>query len=379
MSNSQIEKNLNDFRFNINAIATMGMGQLFGQAHFPRFLGRSLAMMCGSNTKDDETMNRYLSLLPSETTLGERKLLFNFFLNFWDGQKDVLEVGPFLGGTSRAIAMGMRRNPKRQENRKLYTYDKFREYYKPNQLLETLAPMFQAGVLDDTARQAVMQSSSFKEVYEMLHAGQDYSDLVVAQTGILPDAPDQEISPEDIFHLPEDRPYSAVFVDGAKSWYGTKEFMRQSHSHTEPGAYFLFQDYGAYTCFWIPVYLELMKDHYQLMAFVDHTYVYQQTKPVTAEDIAANFPDSPHDFSVQDFQTIFRNLYEQALEMDNTYTLLNYQLQHAAALAYLGQIDEARNRIAELLKSPFAIRYRGWIWNALQVPTYTPEGNVALY
>jgi hypothetical protein len=379
MDSSTIEKNLSEFRRNVNIIQANGLGQLFGPAHFPSFLGRSLAMMLGGTADDDESLTRFLSEFPTETTLGERKFLFNFFLNFWDGRNDVLEVGPFLGGTSRAIALGMLHSLNKKEGFKLYTYDKFRDYHQPDALLEALAPMFQAGTLDESVRETIKQSSSFKEVFEHLHSNRDYSDLLVAQTGALPDSPGQTVDPEDVFQLPEDRTYSAVFVDGAKSWYGTKAFMCQALNHTSPGAYYIFQDYGAYTCFWIPVFLELLKDHFQLIAFVDHTYAFQQTDSVSAAEVDKVFPDSPQDFSVADFQRIFRNLYEQALEGDNTYTLLNFQLQHAAALAYLGHRNAARDQIVDLLKTPHALRYRRWILQALEVPTYTPEGNITLY
>ncbi|PID81744.1 hypothetical protein CSA17_06055 [bacterium DOLJORAL78_65_58] len=379
MDKNQIEQNIAEFRRNVNIIQATGLGQLYGQPHFPGFLGRNLALMCGATSDEDQQLTRYLSQFPTETTLGERKLLFNFFATFWDGSQNVLEVGPYLGGTSRAIAMGMRRNPSRAADTRLYTYDKFRDYHPPQRMLELLAPLFQNGVLNDDARAAIQNANSFKEVYDLLHGGQEYSDLIVARTGILPDRPTQQLDPQEAFQLPEDRAYSAVFVDGAKSWYGTKEFMRQSSRHTAPGAYYLFQDYGAHTCFWIPVYCELMKAFYNLVCYVDHTFVFQQTQPVTAADIDAVFPDTPEDFTDRQVRAIFRNLYDFALETDNTYTLLNFQLQHAAALAYRGRVEEARDRIVELLKTPHALRYKSWILNALQTPTYTPEGNVSLF
>jgi hypothetical protein len=379
MDKNQIEQNLAEFRNNVNIMQAIGLSQLYGQPHYPNFLGRNLALMCGGTSAEDEHLTRYLSQFPTETTLGERKLLFNFFATFWDGSQDVLEVGPYLGGTSRAIAMGMLRNPSRGESVKLYTYDKFRDYYPPKRMLELLQPLFQAGVLNDAARAAIESANSFKEVYDLLHGGQEYSDLIVARTGILPDRPSQQLDAQEVFQLPGDRDYSAVFVDGAKSWYGTKEFMRQSSARTAPGAYYLFQDYGAHTCFWIPVYCELMKEFYSLVCYVDHTYVFQQTRPVTAADIESVYPDSPEDFTDRQVRRIFRNLYDFALEMDNTYTLLNFQLQHAAALAYRGQVEEARDRIVDLLKTPHALRYKAWIQNALQTPTYTPEGNVSLF
>jgi len=379
MDSAQIESMLGDFRRNVNIIQATGIGQLFGPAYFPSFLGKSLALMCGATGEQDGTLSRYLSAIPSETTLNERRLLYNFFLNFWDGKFDVLEVGPFLGGTSRAIALGMLHSGNREGSVKLFTYDKFRDYYQPEQLLTTLAPMFEAGILGDETRDVIRRSNRFKEVFDLLHCGHDYAELLEAHVGVLPSAPDEPEDPESTFALPDERTYSAVFVDGAKSWFGTKRFMTLALAHTRPGAYYIFQDYGAHTCFWIPVFLELMKEKFQLVAYIDHTYVYRQQAPVAAVEIDAVFPDSPLAFSAADFARIFRNLYATALETDNTYTLLNFQLQHAAALSYLGHKEAARDRIVDLLKTPHALQHRHWILNALRTPTYTPEGNVDLF
>nr|MEE4269954.1 hypothetical protein [Candidatus Krumholzibacteria bacterium] len=378
MDASQIEGMLAEFRHSVDVMQATGIGQLYGLPHFPPFLGRNLAMMCGDTSQEDQQLTAFLSEIPTETTLGERKLLFNLFRKFWDGQEHVLEVGPYLGGTSRAIASGMLHSKNRQSQARLFTYDKFRDYYQPRQLLETLMPLFAAGKLGEAEKECITQRNSFKEVYDKLHGAHDYGQLITSSAGVLPDDPDAAPLPDALL-LPEDRNYSAVFVDGAKSWYGTKVFMTQALAHTRPGSLYIFQDYGAHTCFWIPVFLELMKDKFQLLAYVDHTYCYQQIAEVSAEEIGDAFPDRATDFSAADYGHIFRNLYDQALEMDNTYTLLNFQLQHAAALAYIGHIDEARNRIIDLLKTPFALRYRGWINRALATPTYTPQGNVNLF
>ena len=65
--------------------------------------------------------------IPTQTTRREREFLFNFFANQWSGTGDVVEVGPFLGGTTRMIALGMISNP-RFGNDSLHTFDKFDGY-----------------------------------------------------------------------------------------------------------------------------------------------------------------------------------------------------------------------------------------------------------
>ena len=253
------------------------------------------------------------------------------------------------------------------------------DYYKPEQLLKTLAPLFDNGTLGADVREHVKRNGSFREVFDRLHLGQDYGPLVEAHVGALPAVPGAPEDPATAFALPSDRSYSAVFVDGAKSWYGTKRFMTLALAHAEPGSYWLFQDYGAHTCYWVPVFLELFKAHFQPVAHIDHTYAFRLAAPLPADVLDRGFPDAPQGLSVDDFRVIFRNLCAGALESDNTYLLLNYQLQHAAALATLGFKEEARDRIVDLLKTPFALKHRPWILRALNVPTYTPEGNVDLF
>jgi len=379
MDSARIESLLVDFRHDLDVLQQTGVAQLFGPAHFPALLGHSLAMMCGASTELDRRLSPYLSVIPSETTLGERRFLYNFFLTYWDGQRDVLEVGPFLGGTTRAIALGMLHREDRRPDARLRTYDRFSDYYKPEQLLQTLAPLFQSGALGPEVRDRVRQHGSFREVFAALHSAQEYGPLVEANVGALPARPDETMDPTTAFALPDGSAYSAVFVDGAKSWYGTKRFMALASAHTEPGSYWLFQDYGAHTCFWIPVFLERFRAHFQPVAHVDHTYAFRLVQPLAAAAVDSGFPDTPQGFTVDDFRTIFRNLCAAALESDNTYLLLNYQLQHAAALATLGLKDEARDRIIDLLKTPFALKYRSWILRALNVPSYTPDGNIELF
>jgi len=78
-----------------------------GNHSFPRLLGRVLGMLRAPG----ETENK-LHEIPSQTSPEERRFLFNYFARFWSGEHDVLEIGPFMGGTTRAIALGMLMNPR---------------------------------------------------------------------------------------------------------------------------------------------------------------------------------------------------------------------------------------------------------------------------
>ena len=136
-----------------------------------------------------------------------------------------------------------------------------------------------------------------------------------------------------------------VFVDGCKSWYGTKYFMREISASVLPGSYFIFQDYGAFTCFWIPVFVAMMQDYFKLVAYVDNTYTFRLTKHMDVQEMEQRFPNSPESMGKSNFELIFTELLKKAADCDDTFLLMNYQLQHAAALAYIGERDECEFQV----------------------------------
>jgi hypothetical protein len=54
--------------------------------------------------------------------------------------------------------------------------------------------------------------------------------------------------------------------------------MREMVDNARIGAAFIFQDYGWFTCFWIPAFLALFESSFQLVASVDNTYAFQYRK-----------------------------------------------------------------------------------------------------
>jgi hypothetical protein len=85
--------------------------------------------------------------IPSEATLRERRFLYHFFRQVWSGQNSVIEIGPFLGGTTRAIALGMRDNARLSPEAQLLTFDRFSQYYDVKTLMSRLEPLMARGVL----------------------------------------------------------------------------------------------------------------------------------------------------------------------------------------------------------------------------------------
>jgi hypothetical protein len=277
------------------------MCALLGDDVFPKSFGRVL-----SHCEDELILSPSLDSIPSETTPSERRFLYNFIKYFWEGNNDILEIGPFLGGTTRAIALGMLHNSKRHPASLLYTFDKFDEYYSPDSLLKFTDPLFQKGEIPPELRTKISSSQKFKDLFQMIHKKHKYSTIINAQVGILRDTSGENKYPiESYFSAPLNTKIGIIFVDGCKSWYGTKHFMIEMCTATTAGSYYIFQDYCWYTCFWISAFVELFADYFGFVGSVDNTYTYFLKKPLKDEVIHTRFPDSPEEFSINEICKLF--------------------------------------------------------------------------
>lgn len=341
-----------------------------------RLRGRLLA-----RSGDYPGLENALHALPAATTSDERKFLYGWFRSAWSGGQSVLELGPFLGASTRAIALGMLANPRRRVDTRLVTLDCFE--LAPNdearrEFESLVQPLCDAGVVTRSQLDDALDSRDFGPLFTSLHAPHAYAEIVLAERARLPGTPDEERSSPTAFAIPEGPPFDAVFVDGCKSWYGTKVFMQQVAPRVAPGATFIFQDYGAYTCFWISSLIALLNECLDLIACVDHTYVYTLREPLDAARIGERFPDSAQDVDRDVFERIFDALASQACLRSDVFGLLLSDMHRASALATLGHRDDARAILSRLADAPAFELYRPNILNALKSPTYTPEGDIFL-
>ena len=319
-----------------------------------------------------------LDVIPSETSGAERRFLYRFFAHVWSGKGDVVEVGPFLGGTTRAIARGMLANPACSPDALLYTYDRFEEYYYGNELRAYVEPLVHGGFLDAAAVEAIGGAASFEDagfydLFSHIHRGTSYEHLLVVRNEPLPDAPE---AVGERVQLPDERHLSAFFVDGCKSWYATKYFLREALPRSSPGAHFLFQDYGWYTDFWIPAIVYLTRDALTLVSHVDQTYAFQLTAPTA--DVDRLVPDTAEGLGASALADAFDSLVDEASRRGDARAVVVHGIQGAAALAYVGAKDEARRRLGALARAHGRGPHREAIAAARTNPTHrqvwTPDG-----
>lgn len=321
----------------------------------------------------------FLDQIPSETSATERAYLFDWFANEWDGQGVVLEIGPFLGGTTRAIAAGMLANPKRSCSSVLHTLDRFGAYYSPDRLLQSIQPLINAGILSHSQAETLCQSGEFKDLFQAIHSPHSYAKLIKLHNSALPITPDQISDSIDLFSfLNTETPLGAVFVDGCKSWTATYYTMREILPRLSVGAPVLFQDFGWYTCFWISSFVYTLRDYLEFETAVDSTYTYRLRQSVSIETIDQLFKPTPEEMGEAFFKKAATALYRSSKERQDLRGELIAKLHYVAALITL----KKRPAAASILKSLDADRYSQFlnmIRGCIKSPTYHPNGKSILW
>jgi hypothetical protein len=315
----------------------------------------------------------FLQQVPSETSQGERLLLFNYFQNRWDGTGAVVELGPFLGGTTRAIALGMSRNPRRTNDAVFHTFDRFDIYYTPEDLRRTIEPLVQSKVF--TAEQAndLCRSADYERLFMALHHPHSYSELLRLHNRELPDYPGKVDSSTALDLLKDAGPLAALFVDGCKSWSSTLYAMRTLLPKMRPNAPVIFQDFGWYTCYWVSAFVHALRDYFELETSVDSTYFFRLVRPITADVINQRFATTPEKMGLDFFYESSQALLESSLLANDRRGELIAQLHLVAALVSMHRKDLA----AAVLKKVEARRYLAhidMIQGCLRSPTYWPDG-----
>ena len=308
-------------------------------------------------------LDRDFSVIPSETSLAERKYLY-FLAKELTVTGNLLELGPFLGGTTRAMARGIEHSC--VPGRKLITVDQFDNYYD----VTTFRKFGVTGSGEDG------EMVKFRQIFDELHSKESYFEFIDAHTVKIADLPDEST---DYSFLSSVQDLRAVFIDGCKSWYSVKDFVGNVLPKTDVGTYYLFQDYGRYTCFWIPAFVESFPEHFEFLGAVDATFVFRLVRPLDYAQVSRVFADQPVDMNVDDVDALFERVFLRERDENHAAAMTTTRIQAAAFHAYIGDKEKATSLLRDLLRQDFV---RGHlekrVREALQSPTYTPHGQVRL-
>ncbi|HEX2860640.1 MAG TPA: hypothetical protein VHN79_03330 [Lacunisphaera sp.] len=320
----------------------------------------------------------FLNQIPSETEVGERRYLFDYFSSQWDGRGTVVELGPFLGGTTRAIAWGMSCNPRLTPEAVLHTLDRFDLYYSAPQLRLTIEPLVRCGVFTTSEADGLCHEANFERLFNAIHSPHDYSRLMQLHNSPLPDRPEEIDTSHSLDFLSDKGEIAALFVDGCKSWASTHYAMKFLLPRMPVGAPVIFQDFGWYTCFWISSFTHAMREFLTPESHVDSTYTFRLTRPIAESDVIKRFARTPVEMSETFFRKSAAALIERSRRELDLRAELIAQLHHVAALMTIGR----RSAAADILKALDVKRYAAYasmIRGCIKSPTYLPGGKQILW
>jgi hypothetical protein len=320
----------------------------------------------------------FLNQIPSETSVAERRYLFDYFSGQWNGQGTVVELGPFLGGTTRAIAWGMSCNPRLAPGAGLDTLDRFDLYYSAQQLRQTIEPLVQCGVFATQQANDLCREASFEHLFNAIHSPHDYNRLVRLHNSPLPDRPEDIDGSGSLDFLADQGELAALFVDGCKSWASTHYAMKFLLPRLSPGAPVMFQDFGWYTCYWISSAAHALREFLTPESQVDSTYTFRLTRPITANDVAKRLARTPVEMGETFFRKSAAALLERSRQAGDLRGELIAQLHQVAALMTIGR----RGAASDILKALEVRRYAAFanmIRGCIKSPTYLPGGKQILW
>ena len=189
----------------------------------------------------------YPRAVPTMLADEEKRYLFWLGQHEWSGVGTVVEIGPWLGGSTVCLAAGMRASGHAVRG-KLHAVDNFlwREF------MATRAPL------------PLVPGDSFEPFFLRNMVG--YTDLVVSHARALPDetiegdadagatrfSAEKPVAPFD--GLPGGEAVEVLFIDGAKSWRGMRHLLLTLSGRLLPGKTLLVcQDFKYWGAYWVPM------------------------------------------------------------------------------------------------------------------------------
>lgn len=188
------------------------------------------------------------------TMLTQRELNYLHYLALETaGRGRIIELGSFLGGSTRALLEGQLSN--RSEPSKIIVYDQF------------IAP--DQSVFDRNSQLAAFGLSpneDFLPKFQSLH--RDYLDRLTLRQRIIPES----ISQAQLIRLyPEQEPIELLFVDAAKKWGVHHSIARTFSPHLKPGSTLIHQDFGDFRTPWIVIHQFQMRAYFEPMDWIRDT------------------------------------------------------------------------------------------------------------
>ncbi|HVT22529.1 MAG TPA: class I SAM-dependent methyltransferase [Mycobacteriales bacterium] len=220
--------------------------------------------------------------VPSMISTAEQRYLKWLGRTYWQGAGDVLEIGPWLGGSTVCLARGMESSGHDTTGR-LRAVDNFvwREFMADRAALdlrpgESFEPQFVANL-------ATHASTVVPELAQLPddHPEGDPFAADARGAGDSPEAP--------AFHWTGGG-IEVLFVDGAKSWTAMRHLLAETASSLQAGhSLIVCQDYAYWGGYWVPIAMAALGDKVEAVHRVapGGTVTFRVTQQLSAHDAAA--------------------------------------------------------------------------------------------
>lgn len=303
----------------------------------------------------------YPNHIPTMISRVERHYLWWLAATVWTDAGHIVEMGPWLGGSTACLAEGARARAAAPRHR-LFSIDNFvwRRF------------------MSDRADLALRPGDSFEDEFKQNVAS--YEPFVVTDRKWLPDelVPGDRWADDvrgdgtrgDLFRW-QDGPIEIAFVDGAKSWAGLAHFLDQIAPSLTTGALLVLQDYKYWGSYWVPMMCELLADRLELIHVLPvNTVTFRVTSPLAL----------PLGGAVPDVQSGLTLLEQAARRLDRHGDRLGanvVRLSSVRFLAHRGRATAATNVLRRVAgdrpsSAPFSDIYAAHEWLEMYTCTEIP-------
>jgi len=192
--------------------------------------------------------------IPTMLSTEEVRYLYWLGRSAWDGKGILIEIGPWLGGSTACLAAGMQASGKDTAKR-LKVFDNFiwREFMATRADLplkpgDSFQPFF------------------LENMKEFLHIVDSYARALPDE--IIPDDREaegkrfKETGQVPVFEKMFADPISILFIDGAKSWHGMLHLLKTLIGElVENQTLLVCQDFKYWGTYWVPVMMVRLKEY----------------------------------------------------------------------------------------------------------------------
>jgi len=293
----------------------------------------------------------YPSEIPTMLQPEETQYLYWLGTSVWMSKGMVLEIGPWLGGSTICLAAGMHASGRPSEGR-LHAVDNF--LWRDFMIARAALPL--------------QPGESFEPYF--LKNLETYHDIVRSHAATLPDETitgDHEATAKRFTNeanvpalntVPGDEPVEILFIDGAKSWRGMAHLLRIVRERMIPERTLLVcQDYKYWGTYWVPMMMSRLRGYVEPVHNVlgATTVAFRLTRDIPLS-LLGSLEDHVSGIPTEDGLALINAARKLLVDDGDSLGAANVSLCRVSFLAHQGRSDAAAVAFKEAQEAwpPFA-------------------------